>query len=125
MIDLSVAITDPELGYQDFLVYRTTYHRSKGNLIPSQSVLNASGSIHPAAPEMLQLFPEEERKESYIVIYTSFLLSTGENNEPGKFVGADSVYYQEKFWRVVRVKDWLEFGYVQAMAVLLNEDKSL
>jgi len=37
------------------------------------------------------------------------------------FIGADRVYWAGKTWRVVRVRDWRNFGYYQAYAVLLQE----
>jgi len=37
------------------------------------------------------------------------------------FIGADRVHWAGKTWRVVRVRDWLSFGYYQAYAVLMHE----
>ena len=113
---------DPEMGAVSFLVERTTYRRVKGTLTPATEVLQAEGCIHPGTAEMLQLVPEEERKEEFIAVYTSFLLSDGENQDGLVFRAADRIMYDGSSWRVVRVRYWREFRYVQALAVKIGDE---
>ena len=49
-------------------------------------------------------------------------LSTGIPEDAGvSFTGADRIHWNGQNWRVVKVRDWSAFGYVQAYAVLLQE----
>ena len=121
MIDLSAALTDPDLGFTAFTVQRTTYRRQNGSSVPSDQTLQASGCIHPGTPEMVQLLPEEERQKKLIVIYTSFPLSMGNNPGGVTWNAADRILYGDKVWKLVRLRDWSVFGYCQALAVKMNE----
>ena len=122
-MDLTSALTDPELGFTAFSVQRTTYRRQNGTSVPTLQTLSVSGCIHPSTPEMLQLLPEEERAEEFIAIYTDYALSTGTPEASGvsSFTGPDRIHWNGQTWRVVRVRDWGAFGYYQAYAVLLHE----
>ena len=174
-MDVSVALTDPDLGFTAFSVLRTTYRRQNGSSVPSNRILPASGCIHPGTPEMLQLLPEEERAEEFIVIYTDFPLSTGENDGGATYTAPDRILWSPtsrplwgaessglcvgtggasapegavpfgeggalapegavpfgeggalapegvNTWRVVRVRSWAMFGYVQALAVRVRD----
>ena len=122
MIDVSEAIHDPDLGYTPFTIRHTKYRRSRGTLTPSTRMISADGCIHPGTPEMLQLLPEEDRKDDFIIIYTSHALSTGENTAGSAYLAADQIEYQNKTWRVVKSRDWQSFGYTQALAVLVQEE---
>ena len=76
-MDITSAILDPELDCTAFTVERNTYTRSREGTVSSGSTARAAGCIHPGTPEMIRLLPEEERNETYIVIYTDYPLSTG------------------------------------------------
>lgn len=76
-MDILTATLDPELGCTAFIVERITYTRSRAGTTSRTETILAQGCIHPGTPEMLQLLPEEERNETYIVIYTDYPLSTG------------------------------------------------
>ena len=117
MISLSPALTDPDLGFTAFSVLRTTYRRQNGSSVPSDQTLPASGCIHPGTPEMIQLLPEEERYEEFIAVYTDFPLSLGENGGGAEYSVPDRILWNGESWRVVRVRSWTMFGYVQALAV--------
>ena len=123
MIEMTEAVNDQEMGAVPFTVHRTSFRRSRGQLIPSNQMIIAVGCIHPGTAEMMQLLPEEEREERYIQIYTSFPLSSGENKNAASFTGADRIDYDGQSWRVVRVRDWPAFHYYQAMAVMIQEDE--
>jgi len=121
-MDISSAVLDPELGCTAFTVERITYTRSRSGTTSRSVTEQARGCIHPGTPEMVQLLPEEERKEEFIAIYTDYALSTGTEESSGaSFIGADRVHWGGQTWRVVRVRDWQMFGYYQAYAVLMHE----
>ena len=120
-MDLSPALTDPELGFTGFTVERTTCRRQNGESVPSNQTLSASGCIHPGTPEMLQLLPEEERAEDFIEIYTEFALSEGENDGGATYTVPDRILWNGETWRVVKVRDWTGFGYIEAFAVKMHE----
>jgi len=123
-MEISSAVLDPELGCTAFTVERITYTRSRSGTTSRIVTEQALGCIHPGMPEMVQLLPEEERKEEFIAIYTDYALSTGTEESSGvSFIGADRVHWGGKTWRVVRVRDWQMFGYYQAYAVLMRDEE--
>ena len=119
------AILDPELGCTAFTVERITYTRSREGTASRSTIIQAQGCIHPGTPEMIQLLPEEEKNETFIAVYTDYPLSTGVPEEAGAsaFTAPDRIHWNGRVWRVVRVRDWHMFGYVQAYAVLMHEDE--
>ena len=122
MTDISTALLDPELGCSSFIVDRITYTRSRSGTGASTRTAQAAGCIHPGTPEMLQLLPEEEKADTFIAIYTDYPLSTGTPEDAGvSFVAPDRIHWNDQTWRVVRVRDWSQFGYYQAYAVLIDE----
>ena len=120
-MDVSAALTDPDLGFTAFTVQRIMYRLQNGESVPSVQTLPASGCIHPGTPEMVQLLPEEERHEEFIAVYTDFPLSLGENVGGAEYSVPDRILWNGETWRVVRVRDWSVFGYYQALAVKMNE----
>ena len=120
-MDLSSVLTDPDLGFTAFTVQRTTYTRQDGSSVPSVQTLSASGCVHPGTPEMLQLLPEEERHEEFIAVYTDFALSMGENDGGAVYTAPDRILWNGTSWRVVRIRNWSMYGYVQGLAVKMHE----
>ena len=122
-MDILSAVFDPELGCTAFTVERITYTRSRAGTASRTVTAQATGCIHPGTPEMIQLLPEEEKNETFIVIYTDYPLSTGtpEGSGVSSFTGPDRITWGGHSWRVVRVRDWEMFGYYQAYAVQINE----
>ena len=122
-MDISSAIFDPELGCTAFTVDRITYTRSRSGTSSRTVTEQAMGTIHPGTPEMIQLLPEEEKTDEFIAIYTDYALSTGtpESSGASSFNGPDRIRWNGQTWRVVRVRDWQNFGYYQAYAVKINE----
>ena len=118
---MQFVVQDPELGAVFFPVQRTTYRRQEGQSVPTVQSFDATGCIHPGTPEMVQLLPEEERKEDFIAVYTDFILSTGENDGGVSYSVPDRIEWDGFQWRVVRVKSWKEFGYCQALAVRVRD----
>ena len=122
-MNVTDAIFDSELGCTSFIVQRITYTRSRSGTSSSTSETSALGSIHPGTPEMVQLLPEEERNKQFISVYTDYPLSEGtaEASASNVFTGQDRIVWNDKTWRVVRVRDWSYFGYYQAYAVEMKE----
>ncbi len=120
-MDISAALSDPELGFLLFKVRRLTYRVSQGTTTVTHADLPAEGCIHPGTPEMAQLLPEEERHKDLIAVYTSFPLSMGTNPGGVTWTAADRILYQDRVWKLVRLRDWSMFSYYQALAVLTDE----
>ncbi len=122
MTDISSAIFDPELGCTVFTVERITCTRSREGTTSRSMTEQARGCIHPGTPEMLKLLPEEDRQETFIVIFTDYALSTGDPGEDGaSFDAPDRILWNGQTWRVVKVRDWAQFGYYQGLAVKVRE----
>ena len=122
-MDITSAILDPGMGCTAFTVERITYTRTRSGTGVHSRTAHARGCIHPGTPETIKLLPEEERNETFIVIYTDYPLSTGtpENAGAVSFTAPDRIRWNNQTWRVIRVRDWQGFGYVQALAVLMQE----
>ena len=125
MTDISAALLDPELGFLSFTVRRLTYHLSQGTTTVTHADHPAEGCIHPGTPEMARLLPEEEQHKDLIAIYTSFPLSMGTNPGGVPWTAADRILYDGKVWKIARLRDWSQFGYYQALAVLTDEEGSM
>lgn len=122
-MDIASVLFDPELGYTSFTVARITYTRSREGTASRSVTEQARGCIHPGTAEALRLLPEEERHETCIEIWTDYPLSTGTTENAGaSFVAPDRIHWNGQTWRVLRVRDWSAFGYVQAYAVLMHEE---
>ena len=121
MPDISAALLDPELGFLRFTVRRLTYRLSQGVASATHTDYPAEGCIHPGTPEMAQLLPEEERHRDFIAVYTSFPLSLGTNSGGAAWKAADRILYGGKAWKLVRLRDWSQFGYYQGLAALSDE----
>ena len=117
LISLETALQDPELGWTPFTVLRTTCRRKDGTSIPAEHSLPASGCIHPGTPEMLRLLPEEDRHEEFISVYTDFPLTLGDNPGGAAYTLPDKIRWNNRTWRVVRLRSWTLFHYHQALAV--------
>ena len=124
-MDITSAVFDPELGCVAFIVERIIYTRNREGTTSSVRTEQVSGCIHPGTAEALKLLPEEEWNDTFIVIYTDYALSAGIPEDIGavSFNGADRIHWNNRIWRVVKVRDWQGFGFVQALAVLMQEEE--
>ena len=124
-MNLSPILSDPELGGTTFYVFRPSYTKVMGEVVPSVTTGTiVSGNIQQATSEDLQLFPQEERSEEMIVILASYPFSLGEAGD-SSFTSADIVNWQGRKYRVVRVKNWFpQGGYYKAWAVRLQDCKA-
>ncbi len=123
---LSAILTDPDLGGTTFYVFRPSYTRETGEVLPSCTAgFIVSGNIQPAASEDLLLFPEEERSEDMIVIFSTFHFSLGES-EGATFTSADIINWHGTKYRVIRVKNWSnQGGYYKAWAVRQRDSETV
>ena len=117
MKEISSALLDPELGAAAFQVVRPTVRVSQGTTERTAQVFSASGCIHPGTPDTLALLPEEERHETYIVIYTAFPLSLGENTGGTAYTAADRIAWNGQTWKLAGLQEWTAFGYCRGLAV--------
>ena len=123
-MDVMSALFDPELGSTSFTVERITYTRGREGTASRSVTEQATGCIHPGTAEALKLLPEEDRQETFIVIFTDYALSTGDPGDDGvSFDAPDRILWNGQTWRVVKIRNWQGFGYVQAWAVRIREDK--
>ena len=123
MIRIADALSDPELGFLHFTVRRPAYRLSQGTTTVTHTDHPAEGCIHPGTPEMAELLPEEERHRDLIAVYTSFPLSLGSNPGGASWTAADRILYRGRAWKLARLRDWSDFGYYQALAVLTDDEE--
>lgn len=117
--DVTELLDDPELGGGvSFLVIREQRRRT---LVAGSSEqvtitkITATGNIQPADIEALQLFPEEDRSDKVIVIYTKFAFQLGADGD-SEYMPADIVIYDHMAWKVTRVNHWSKWGFTIAYA---------
>ncbi len=123
MLDVTTILSDPELGATSFIVERTVYKRSAGEVTEQAcTTFPVTGCIHPGTPDQLSQLPEEDCREDFIVIYAPTILSLGENNGL-IYTGPDRIHWSGQTWRLVKLKPWTAFGFVQGFAVLVQEDQ--
>ena len=122
-MQMSEAVFDSELGCVSLSVERITYVRTREGLHELISFITVGGCVHPGNSKEITLLPEEIKNNECIVVYTGYTLSTGtqENPETSSYIGADRIHWNGQVWRVVKVRDWSEFGYVQALAIKMEE----
>ena len=121
-MDITSILSDPDLGGTTFTVIRRVFRADSGTSTQiAESTSTATGCIHPGSAETLSQLPEEDRREEFIVIYTTFALSLG-SSEGITFTAPDRILWNSRAWRLVRVKPWNPFGFVQAFAVLVSDE---
>ena len=122
MLDVTAILSDPELGGTTFTVERIVYGRSGGEAAPKAVTrFTVTGCVHPGTPEQLQQLPEEDRHEEFIVIYAPDVFSLGMNHGV-TFSGPDRILWNDRVWRLVKMKPWTAFGFVQGFAVLIDQE---
>ena len=122
MADLVSLLSDPELGGTSFTVRRTIYRRDQDrSAVLVTRTVTATGCVHPGSPELLTELPEENRADAFIVVYTAFALSLGQDDGIS-YAGPDQILFQGKTWRVVSLRPWSAFGFSRALAVEVPTD---
>ncbi len=120
--DVRELLTDPDLGGGvSFIVYRTTHKRSYGHVEEAQTTTyTAAGNLQPAGSVDLQSMADEDRKNEFLVIRSTFDFQTGQDNGE-TFTAADEVAALGRMWRVTRVEPWSPWGFCVAYAALKTE----
>lgn len=112
--DVTELLFDPDLGAQEFAVKRRTGKWVGGRLaVSNETVIAAIGIIQPPSAEQLAFFPEGERRKGQIVIYTTTELHLTEGTNI-----TDDVTWNGEQYKVVNIKRWSDYGYVEAYAEL-------
>ena len=111
--DVTMLLQDRDLGAQTFQVTRRTGSWQGGRLtMPNTgNKLTITGIIQPPTAEQLMFFPEGERREGSIVIYTKAKLFLTEGADV-----ADEVLWRGEKYKVIRVDRWDDYGYNVAYA---------
>lgn len=110
--DITELLVDPELGAQPFTITRRKGKWVEGsNTVDSTETIKAIGIIQPPSSEEMQYFPEGERRENCIAIYSQTImhLSSGKDF-------ADSVTWRGEEYKIIRVDRWDDYGYCVAYA---------
>lgn len=114
MPDVSALLFDPDLGAQEFTIKRRTGKWIGGRMtVDNETIIRAIGVIQPPSAEQLVFFPEGERRKRQIVIYTTTMLHLTDGSDI-----ADDVTWNGEQYKLVNVKRWNDYGYVEAYAEL-------
>ena len=114
--DVLEIIDDPELGGGvSFQVIRTLSSREVGTVVNNEVTIEATGNIQPQNKSTQSSTVEDNLSEG-IVIYSTFIFQTGENNGGSHFVGPDQIFWGGHRWRVTSVDNWENWGFTIARA---------
>ena len=120
--DILYTLQDRHLGYRVFCSFNTRCRRANGKTTRLRTRCACAGIVHPGNAEIRKNLPEECRKDDYIIVYTRYRLTEGETESDTVYVEADQLepYSDGILWRVVRVKEWKDFGFYSVLAVKIN-----
>lgn len=108
--DVTMLLVDPDLGAQSFTVRRRKSEWAAGRMtVTSDETFTAVGIIQPTTPEQLQFFPEGERREGTISVYTKEILHLTEGENV-----SDDVTWNGEQYKIIRVDRWQDYGYCVA-----------
>ena len=79
--------------------------------VKTDETLSFTGIIQPTGAEQLQFFPEGERREGMITVYSKPLLHLTEGEDV-----SDDVTWNGEQYKVIRVDRWQDYGYCVAYA---------
>lgn len=111
MMDMADVLLDPDYCV-DFPVIRsveTVDDHGRAQTVDTE--IPAQGAIHPATEEELEILPEAQRVEEIVAVYTATRLTAGDDTH-----GADRVGWQGGTYKVLKVMDYSQFGFVMALA---------
>lgn len=113
MPDVTMLLSDPTVGAQHFDIYRRRGEWEQGRFVIADEVqtVPAVGVIQPAGSESLSFFPEGERREGQIVIYTKTTIYLTEGDSI-----TDEIIWQGENYKILRVDRWQEYGFNIAYA---------
>ena len=108
---------DRDHGCQTIFIRRTIRSRKSGRQtrLPDATV----GIVHAGTSKNRHLLPEGNRGEDFIIVYSTYDLTEGKDPKGHHTVLADIVvpFPGQTAWRIVRSKQWEEYGFTQALAV--------
>lgn len=110
-MDMADVLLDPDFRV-DFPIIRSVESvDARGRTQSSASEIAAQGVVHPATEEELKILPESQRVEEIVAVYTATRLTAGDDTH-----GADRVGWQGGTYKVLKVMDYSQFGFVMALA---------
>lgn len=112
MPDVTDLLHDPDVGAKPFSILRRTGQWSGGRMhVSTSQSISAVGVMLPPSSEQLSFFPEGERRNGQVAIYTETILHLTEGEEI-----ADEVTWQGDRYKIIRVDRWDEYGFCIAYA---------
>lgn len=118
--DVTAILDDPDVGGGvSFTVKRSKSTRIKGSVYLSTEEIPATGNIQPSDKSMNQRVNEDELNEQ-IVIRTTQYLQNGSRIKGETFL-ADEIIFDDARWKVTRVENWKDWGFVTAYATKIRE----
>ena len=110
--DVTMLLVDSDLGAQPFVIRRRTGKWVGGRFEVNQTeTINATGIIVPPSSEKLQYFPEGERRNGMIAIYSQTTMHLTD----GKDI-ADDVTWHGDNYKIIQIDPWVDYGYNIAYA---------
>jgi hypothetical protein len=111
MLDVADVLIDPDLA-QAVLVTRATEDvDERGRTQQLKHDFTVQGVVHPATEKQLLLLPEASRGDETIAVYTVTKLTAGDDAH-----SSDTVTWQGETYKVVKVMDYSDYGYILALA---------
>ena len=101
---------DPRLGAQEFEIKRRTGKWHGGRFTAEdEKLIRATGIIQPPTSEQLVFFPEGERREGQIVIWSTTIMHLTEGEDI-----SDDVTWRGEQYKIIRIDRWTDYGYCAA-----------
>ena len=107
--DVTALTVDPELGAVSFTILRHKGSWIGGRFVKdtqSQQSISAIGIIQPPSPAQLSFFPQGQKREGQIVIYTMTEMQMIEGED-----ASDDVVWRGDTYKVIRADRWLDYGF--------------
>lgn len=103
-----------------FTVYRKTGDWVNSRFVQNDSSIDFDGASVPATTKDIMQVPEGDRTLEIRIFLTKKELYVTRN---GEIKGtSDEVLWNGKRFKIVKVKDWREFGYYRSIGVCLEGD---
>ena len=119
-------LDDPEVGGGvSFLIRRPTQTRRKSAVEIDWEEIPATGNIQPADKSANPSLNEDQLNEQIVIRTTAYLQAGTRSRDAGtgenQVLGADEVIFHDIRWRVTRVENWFDWGFVTAYATRVRE----
>jgi len=120
LINITEIVLDPDFAQPAaFTVYRTTGTWTGGRFVSTAATLQYNGSIIPMTTKEMQQLPQGDQVTGAVVIYTPLILNTTRLDQNTLTTGgtSDEILWQGERWKILNVRNFVEFGYYRATAV--------